>query len=346
MNKIGRNDPCACGSGKKYKKCHGGSNVVEISPARYNSELDRLHLGLVDFTINENENEMAKINQKYQQPSLLEDEDGRNLYMSGLSAWAILNEPILNDQTIFDIYYKRQQSKIKHGLVRETFESWSEAIPAIYKILSVTEEKVFLQDVRTKDEYNIAVREDSDFEVGNMLIGILLPFVEQHEFLFSVFELFDQKIIDMVEGLSVEELTNDYPNVLAKALTMETVSTDQQWDNPEYEMVADIFAKHMHEKEADESIVTTGLQLWKEFTEMESPTFRKPEAYAAALEYVLQTTVLERAFQSQKDIAEEYGTSATTISKNAIKIKKVLTKQLEKVVAELMHAEADEKAIV
>ncbi|MEK6538480.1 MAG: SEC-C metal-binding domain-containing protein [Nitrospirota bacterium] len=21
--KVGRNDPCSCGSGKKYKKCHG-----------------------------------------------------------------------------------------------------------------------------------------------------------------------------------------------------------------------------------------------------------------------------------------------------------------------------------
>jgi uncharacterized protein YecA (UPF0149 family) len=23
QNKAGRNDPCPCGSGKKYKKCHG-----------------------------------------------------------------------------------------------------------------------------------------------------------------------------------------------------------------------------------------------------------------------------------------------------------------------------------
>jgi uncharacterized protein YecA (UPF0149 family) len=23
--KVGRNDPCPCGSGRKYKKCHGGS---------------------------------------------------------------------------------------------------------------------------------------------------------------------------------------------------------------------------------------------------------------------------------------------------------------------------------
>ena len=24
MEKIGRNDPCWCGSGKKYKQCHAG----------------------------------------------------------------------------------------------------------------------------------------------------------------------------------------------------------------------------------------------------------------------------------------------------------------------------------
>ena len=23
VNKVGRNDPCPCGSGKKYKNCHG-----------------------------------------------------------------------------------------------------------------------------------------------------------------------------------------------------------------------------------------------------------------------------------------------------------------------------------
>jgi preprotein translocase subunit SecA len=24
--KVGRNEPCPCGSGKKYKKCHGAMN--------------------------------------------------------------------------------------------------------------------------------------------------------------------------------------------------------------------------------------------------------------------------------------------------------------------------------
>ena len=34
MSKVGRNDPCPCGSGKKFKKCcYGKSNVSEISSA-------------------------------------------------------------------------------------------------------------------------------------------------------------------------------------------------------------------------------------------------------------------------------------------------------------------------
>ena len=28
---VGRNDPCTCGNGKKYKKCCGKTNVVDIS---------------------------------------------------------------------------------------------------------------------------------------------------------------------------------------------------------------------------------------------------------------------------------------------------------------------------
>ena len=27
-DKVGRNDPCPCGSGKKYKKCHGATSQV------------------------------------------------------------------------------------------------------------------------------------------------------------------------------------------------------------------------------------------------------------------------------------------------------------------------------
>jgi hypothetical protein len=37
--KVGRNDPCPCGSGKKFKKCHGG---VTVSPIREEESPTRL----------------------------------------------------------------------------------------------------------------------------------------------------------------------------------------------------------------------------------------------------------------------------------------------------------------
>lgn len=34
--KVGRNDPCPCGSGKKFKRCHGIAGVVPLQPAQAN----------------------------------------------------------------------------------------------------------------------------------------------------------------------------------------------------------------------------------------------------------------------------------------------------------------------
>ena len=35
MSKIGRNDPCPCGSGKKYKKCHINQEIPMKKPTYY-----------------------------------------------------------------------------------------------------------------------------------------------------------------------------------------------------------------------------------------------------------------------------------------------------------------------
>jgi len=47
MNKIGRNDPCPCGSGKKYKKCCIDKPILEIEEMvpRLNYENSMQHFG-------------------------------------------------------------------------------------------------------------------------------------------------------------------------------------------------------------------------------------------------------------------------------------------------------------
>jgi hypothetical protein len=55
MPKIGRNDPCHCGSGKKYKRCHGaqeassgGSRLMLLTVAGL--MLAALIVGIASFT--------------------------------------------------------------------------------------------------------------------------------------------------------------------------------------------------------------------------------------------------------------------------------------------------------
>lgn len=40
MNEIGRNDPCRCGSGKKYKKCHLGQDEKNDQRKRHRAALN------------------------------------------------------------------------------------------------------------------------------------------------------------------------------------------------------------------------------------------------------------------------------------------------------------------
>jgi len=342
MNKVGRNDPCPCGSGKKYKKCHGASNVVEMSPERYNSELERLHEGLITFAFSEYEDELVRIIQKFPQPSFLEDQERMDSYMSGLTAWLILHEPIKDDQTIFDIFYKRQQKKIKHESVRRTFAAWSRVTPSIYKVLSITEERAKLEDNRTKDMYHIAIPEESDLEEGDMVIGILLPFVQQHEFLLTMLEFsgVNEKVIDTASVLSDEEFTEDFPYILAHALAEGTNTFELEWDNPLYEMVAELFTRHMRAKAAGEAVITTGTRIWKLFTERTNPSFRKLGTFAAAIEYVIQDTLLpESVVQTQKELAEEYDTTANTVSKNVRKITETMSEDLEDIASRMNKEE-------
>lgn len=344
MTKVGRNDPCPCGSGKKYKKCHGASNVIGLTPTRYNDELEQLHVGLFEFAYNECEQESESIFQKYLHPSFMGNEEIKDLYFSGLSAWATLHVPIHDNQTIFDIYYKRQQSKIKYERVRKAFASWAEAVPSIYEIVSVIDDKIFLRDMRTMNEHHIEIIEDNDFVVGNIVVGILLPYVQQIEFLYTVFELHDlpEDLIRIFQGSSDKELIENYPQILIEVLTQQVNPlAELVWDNPIYEEVANLFTTRVLEKGANEKIIIFGNLIWKVFTEEVKPRFRKPEGYAAALEYVTQH-VGEQSIQSQKSLAAEYGTSANTISKHSSKIFDILDENIDEILGEIKEVNGED----
>ncbi|MBP1969362.1 tetratricopeptide (TPR) repeat protein [Virgibacillus natechei] len=357
MSKTGRNDPCPCGSGKKYKKCCGASNVVEMGMGRYNTELERLRNTLIAFAIYEHEFDLEKIIDKYPQPALLHDDELMDTYMTGLTPWMIVNAPIFaNDQTIYDVFNKKEQSKIKHTRIKNTFEEWGNSKPSIYEILSTDQQankKATLQDVLTNETYDIALDEENDFEEVNLVTGILVPYIDHHQFLFPMIELpsdSKEKVIDLaknyMDGAGDAGLAVDFPDFLGEALAIQANTIELEWDNPTHELVANHFENHMRAKGFDDKMISAGVLLWNIYCEKANPSFRKLGPSAAAIDYLIHHTLVPDTIVTQSQLAKEYETSAGSISKMVKRIEKELDEEMEHLFHEMIEEGIlDEEAV-
>jgi len=330
MKKVGRNDPCPCGSGKKYKKCHGASNVVKINPDKYNEQLEQLQRGLLDFAFIEYESELREFFERYMRPELLEDEELFDLYSSILVSWCIFQQPFENRSTIFDIYYQSQQAKIKNSRVRKVFASWQEASLTCNEIVSVEQDTLIVEDIRTNKTCQIKVDQEDGFEAGNLLVGTIIPYIHEYRIFLSVFELSDDygKLFDEISQLTDHEMRDYYPEILAEALVEEARVIEIEFGHYTYQQVADLFEQHMKDKEASDELIMSGKAIWKIFTDRSDPIVRKLAAYASALEYVVQNKILNTRLQTQKELADEYQVSTTTVSKNARQIVEAVETEL------------------
>lgn len=324
MSKPKRNDPCPCGSGAKFKKCCGKNNVIEFNPSAYNNELESLMGGLIDFAITHFESELIALTQNYTQKHLGEyEQDELDIYIGLISAWIILTKPIENDQTIFDMYYLQQKNKIKYARTRRIFQTWGNSQASVFEILSIdhnANSQMTIQDVYTHKTYEFQFEEATEDVIGNLLIGFPLPFVQKSDFFFSVLEVPKDKkdfVYDLLDEFDVnnEALNDVFPEFSAKIVNPVTDDI-LEWTDPRHELVGQLFAIHMLEKGFEHMIVDVGVLCWHIYCLRIDPHVNNPASYAAALEYYIQHTTLEDASVTQKQIAEEYGISAGTVSTN------------------------------
>src|SRR5690625_609422 len=326
MSKPNRNDPCPCGSGKKYKRCCGHSNVIEISPQLYNDELGQLHDNLISYALENFEELFMEQTEFYYQPFFAEDSIATEDYLTGLTLWTILNDPLLkNDQTIYDAFYSQQKGKIKRTRTKNTFLEWANTVPSVYEMVETDLQNTHLatiRDIATNKKYQVPIIHDIVYPEGTMLIGSLIPFVDFHYFFFETNKLREynkNKILYIINEYSREnnQFSETFPDFLAEVLLNEMDDAVDYLLNDE---VATLFMEHMANKGIDNQIISLGINIWKNYLVMENPNFKKPATYAAALEYIIQVLILENHAITQKEIAEEYGTTAGTVSTNYRKV--------------------------
>ncbi|RKQ33470.1 YecA family protein [Oceanobacillus halophilus] len=341
MSKIGRNEPCPCGSGKKYKKCCGTTNIVSFNTDQYNLELDQLHRDLVDYTSNMHGNTLTKTLSKFYQPFIQEDSERNKIYVTGLTLWAILNVNCLDeDQTIFYDFYKKQKSKIKYSRTKQLFEEWSQRTPSVYEVLSKDPKSntARLRDAITDEHFDVSSGTGNYLVEGNIAIGILVPYVQKYNFFANILEFNPDKkkeIIDLAKTYhqKFSNMKDCFPDFLGDVLTLED-NNQLVWNNPLHEKAAQSFAEQLQKKKVNQDFIHIGILLWNYYCQKKDPTFKKIGGYAGALEYLVQTAFLGNNV-TQGNIAKAYETSAGTISSNYRKLMDVLEEEVHRVKANL-----------
>lgn len=112
MKKIGRNDLCPCGSGKKYKNCCGKSNVITME-SLIEKELTNVQVDLLKFALENYEEEVNEFIADWIEEFDIPEEALEMFYLFTL-VWAITSFEI-HGKTILEHYIDK---KVRNCLVR------------------------------------------------------------------------------------------------------------------------------------------------------------------------------------------------------------------------------------
>lgn len=320
MNKkIGRNEPCPCGSGKKYKKCHGAQEPI-LSQAEMNTELNRIHQSILSFA-NATEGKIKEQIHVYDNSEIKKHKEIHDIFLTGLSLWIFTQLNFLTQKnTMLESFFNIIAPKT-HPQIRRVLEKWLAAKPSIYEVASVhtKNKQVTLLDVLSKEEYQIPLKTGDDYVEGSIIIGTLVPLVGHHSFLLTMIKLFgieNETILAIAEPYTTNNQVDvkQFPQLLAEILLLLVPVNEDTAKNENQEQVAQLFAERMVEYGYDDSVVIQGLSIWKSFCETENPDIKNVESFAAALEYYVQKHLLNHTKKTQAQLAEEYGVSAGTLS--------------------------------
>lgn len=318
MKKPKRNDPCPCGSGKKYKKCCGEDNVIAFNSSMYSDELERLHEQFIDFAFENFEDELKDIVLYFAADNINPNEEEMKSYTHLIIAWALFTAPLQEDKTLFDLFYAKAKNTIKYPTVKHTFAKWGDEMhPGVFEVFP-NEENVKLIDIETGETFYTSLEEEVGYEQGDIAIGCLIPYTETHEFFMLMTQLpgmFIQEIERLIEDNLQKNLTikEDYPYFIEDLFQLGSGST-MKWEHVDHEIVASIFQEHVIAKGYDEKLVQMAIQFWNDYCGMNDPIIRKHAGHAAALDYFVQADIMLSADFTQAQLAKEYETSAGTIS--------------------------------
>ncbi|HET6871577.1 MAG TPA: SEC-C domain-containing protein [Sporolactobacillaceae bacterium] len=363
-----RNDPCPCGSGKKFKKCcmtKPDNGIAHL----LTQEFERVNQGLYSFS---RKNFRGKLDRyintlcldhaiPYTQRAVVKDYS----YI-----WSLFHLPVQETATTFDLYLERYQREATREAAVQMLTEWKNTHFSIYRIRAITEDnKMVLNDLWLDQTYTVPVLTGHQPPtLDNLVMGMIVPIYENtHDFLLGYAQiegrLFTEEKLQLIREtylndpklpledqldqalplIFIDLLSGDQAQVMGQQ-TEEPTSVvkkeakavrEEKADNLETSMTAapsnhvnttfngnesqqkafDLFLDQKEAESVTQAVLDETTQLWSAFVDAHDPTIKKPEAYAAALDYWASNRAAQGQV-TQAGISKKYGVSTATVSKN------------------------------
>lgn len=322
--KVNRNEPCPCGSGKKYKKCCGLQKTVSIT-SMIEKEVMDLQTQLIQYAMHEYDVEIDKDFESKIDSILTDDEDEMEYYLFVHMIWFALFVPIDQGRTILERFIEERARTIQRPQVKEILQSWKSPRPIAGRMLARTDDYMTVKDTLTDDVLQIKLLEEVETTENSYLFAFIVPFGTENIFFPTVFDLegeLDEKeekfikesfanspYTDAIEFLTDEfiELMNELPFA-----TVGYSPNDFEWKRDAHKEVGLLFEEKMKKMDAPNTAIATGIILWYRYCEKEPMLIKKPETYAAAIHY-LNMKLNPLINVTKKEIALKYGISPSTL---------------------------------
>jgi uncharacterized protein len=172
MSTVGRNEPCPCGSGKKYKKCCEKENVVNIDTL-VNQELDVLQAQLYDFIATAQDAKMEEAYHDYLKKMELMKADP-DIYEMAFVSWFGSTQKAADGTRLIDRFIDKTAGTVTRPQTAAVLESWRNLRVTAGTVEKVDDSTLHVEEVVTGEKLIVKER-FGKLEEKSFFLALLLP---------------------------------------------------------------------------------------------------------------------------------------------------------------------------
>ncbi|MEG9295765.1 SEC-C metal-binding domain-containing protein [Mangrovibacillus sp. Mu-81] len=172
MSTVGRNEPCPCGSGKKYKKCCEKENIVNIDTL-VNQELDVLQAQLYDFIATAQDPKMEEAYHEYLKKMDLMKADP-DIYEMAFVSWFGSTQKAADGVRLIDRFIDKTVHTVTRPQTAAVLESWRNLRVTAGTVEKVDDSTLHVEEIMTGEK--LVVKESfGKLEEKSFFLALLLP---------------------------------------------------------------------------------------------------------------------------------------------------------------------------